>query len=105
MSKVPKHGRIKPKYRKNPNAEEKRYWEHERAKGCLVCGQLASIHHVTTEGKGRISRDHKRITPLCWMHHQGPEGIHMLGHDEFTERYGINLYDKATENYDEWKTL
>lgn len=101
--KVPHHGRIKEKYRKNPNAEEQRYWDHERDKGCLVCGRPPSIHHVTTkDGYNRLPRNHYRVTPLCYDHHQGNAGFHKLGHTRFIKEYGIDLYKEALQNITEY---
>lgn len=100
--KVPKHGRIKEKYRPTPNAKEKRYHSWLRDRGCLICEREASIHHVTTEGKERIQRNHMLVTPLCPEHHQGSSGIHMLGHDKFTKKYDLNLFEVATESYQDW---
>lgn len=71
-----------------------------RALGCLVCNRPSTVHHVTAGiHGGRISRSHKRIVPLCPVHHQiqhGPtESVEALGHDGFYERYGINLLAAA----------
>lgn len=101
--KAPKHGRIKEKYRPNPNAKEKKYHSWLRDRGCLICECEASIHHVTTKGKGRIQRNHLLVTPLCPAHHQGPDGIHMLGHDKFTELYNLDLFEVATKDYKEYE--
>jgi hypothetical protein len=68
--------------------------------GCLVCDQPSTIHHVTARKEGgRIARSHKRITPLCPVHHQiqwGPhESVEALAHSGFYERYGIDLLEVA----------
>lgn len=102
LDKVPKFGRIKPKYNKNPNAAQKRYWSHRREFGCLVCQQPPSIHHVTTQGKGRITKNHWLVSPLCWEHHQGATGIHVLKHFPFIDRYKINLFDEAINSIKEY---
>jgi hypothetical protein len=65
------------------------------AMGCLVCGSPATIHHVTSDGFKRIARSHKRVAPLCPVHHQiqhGPhESVEALSHAGFTKRYDIDL--------------
>ena len=61
-----------------------------RVKGlpCAVCGLPGPsyAHHVDT-GMGR-RKDHGKVIPLCYNHHQGPEGIHTLGKKEWRRRYG-----------------
>jgi hypothetical protein len=100
--KAPKHGRVKPKYKPTPNASEKKYHVFLREKGCEVCEREPSIHHIISDGFKRISKDHLLVTPLCPEHHQGDQGIHAIGHDAFTSLYGINLFDRAKENYQDW---
>ncbi len=96
--KVPKFGRIKPKYNPKPNAAERRYHDEVRKLGCLVCGQMPSIHHVTAKTGPR--RDHYRVVPLCPIHHQGTHGFHGLGSDKlFTDMYGIDLRAEADRIY------
>lgn len=105
--KAPKHNRTKPKYRTQPNKEEKTFREWVRKYGCLVCGKQAAIHHIISDGTKRITKDHWLITPLCQEHHQGRYGYHGLGSDaEFQKKYGIDLYQKAIEfnqGYREWR--
>lgn len=100
--KVPKFGRIKEKYNKYPNAAQKRYWEHRREFGCLVCQQPPSIHHVTTRGAGRMTKNHWLVSGLCPEHHQGPTGIHMLGHFPFIAMHHIDLFDEAISSLKEY---
>ena len=102
IPKVKKHGRIKEKYNPDPNAAQRRYHDHERDKGCLVCGRPPSIHHVTTRGAGRMSKNHWLVSPLCPEHHQGPTGIHMLGHFPFIAMHHIDLFDEAINSLKEY---
>lgn len=78
-----------------PTAEERRHWSRVSEMGCLVCGRPATIHHVTSDGHKRIARSHRRVVPLCPVHHQiqhGPrESVEALGHAGFTATYGIDL--------------
>ncbi len=68
---------------------------------CLVCGSPSTVHHVTarSDRRGRLSRSHKRVVPLCPRHHQiqhGPhESVEALGHQKFYQAYGIDLYAEA----------
>ena len=101
--KVPKHGRIKEKYRPSPNATEKRYWAWLRERGCEVCHRETSIHHVTTNGFKRLPRNHLFVVGLCPEHHQGDKGIHTLGHFKFIEYYYIDLLEVAEENYQDYE--
>lgn len=56
-----------------PNAEEKRHWARVCQLGCLICRRPATIHHTGTGAGGR--KDHMKVLPLCYHHHQGDEGI------------------------------
>lgn len=96
LPKAPKHNRMKPKWKPQANAAEIRFREWVRGFGCLVCGRVAEIHHIISDGFKRISKCHWRIVPLCSEHHRGTSGYHGLGSDRlFTTTYGIKLYDKA----------
>lgn len=60
-----------------PNAEEKKHWDRVLALGiCIVgcgCRGRLTIHHCGTGAGGR--KDHMKVIPLCYEHHQGAEGI------------------------------
>lgn len=63
---------------------------------CLVCGNTATVHHVTATRQGvRITRSDFLTAPLCPRHHQiqhGPqESVEALGHGSFAGQYGIDL--------------
>jgi len=64
-------------------------------RGCCVCGAPATVHHVTSDGYQRITRSHRRVVPLCPVHHfiqHGPrESVEALSHGGFRARYGIDL--------------
>lgn len=81
-------------------ADEQRHMARVAAMGCLVCGDQATVHHVTASiHGGRISRDNRRVVPLCPVHHQiqfGPrESVEALGHGGFFTAYGIDLLAEA----------
>lgn len=81
---------------KAPSAAEKRHMDRVAAMGCCVCGNPATIHHVTASvERGRISRSHRLVVPLCPTHHQiqwGPrESVEALSHRGFFAEYGIDL--------------
>lgn len=66
-------------------AAEKRHLNAVASLGCIICGNpTVQIHHVRRFGE---TRKHSNATPLCWLHHQGPEGIHHLGKREWERRY------------------
>ena len=46
---------------------------------CVVCGHPppSAAHHCLT-GMGR-KKNHFKVIPLCWSHHQGINGIHTIG--------------------------
>lgn len=82
-------------------AEEKRHLARVAEMPCLVCGGRSTVHHVTAyaDRMGRVSRSHKRVTPLCPRHHQiqwGPhESVEALGHRGFYQVHGIDLMAEA----------
>lgn len=93
---------LKPKRRKAPTAAEKRHLARVAAVPCLVCGAAAEVHHVVSDGYQRLSRDHKRVTPLCPDHHRtGPDAVHVLSHSGFTARHGIDLLAVAEQLWEE----
>ena len=70
---------------------------------CLVCGQAATVHHVTATRQGvRITRSDFLTAPLCPVHHQiqhGPqESVEALGHGSFASLYGVDLLAWAYVN-------
>ena len=89
------HGKTKDGGARPPTKEERRHMDRVASQGCLVCGGPATIHHVTSDGYKRIARSHKRVTPLCSLHHliqHGPkESVEALGHAGFKRRYGVDL--------------
>ena len=58
---------------------EKHYHAILRQIGCVICREFRgvitppSIHHIA-EGSG--VRSEYMVAPLCYGHHQGPEGFH-----------------------------
>lgn len=49
------------------------------------CMEPPCVHHVRLNGE---KKDDRKTIPLCWNHHQGPEGIHHLGKYRWREKYG-----------------
>lgn len=82
-------------------ASDKRHMAYVASLPCLVCGARATVHHVTgyADRIGRVSRSHKRVVPLCPVHHQiqfGPrESVEALGHRGFFREHGIDLMAEA----------
>lgn len=75
------HGRIKPKYRRNPNAAEKRHEAHLYEQPCYGCGRHGvELHHTLLEFDGKaFRRDHRYQLPVCAECHRGQNGIHGIG--------------------------
>jgi Recombination enhancement, RecA-dependent nuclease len=94
---------------KAPTAAEKRYLDHIRSMGCLVCDAPAEAHHVRgyADKAGSISKSHMLVVPLCPTHHRyiSPNGtrvsVHDLGHQGFYQEWGIDLYAEAMRLADE----
>ena len=79
--------------------DEKRHMAAVAALGCILCQHLdfgptpCEVHHVrVNHGWGRSG--HFNTIGLCPAHHRGqPFGVHDMGRDEFTARYGISELD------------
>ena len=62
------------------------------ALGCILCRRLglgespACLHHPKTGGKRASDWD---CLPLCFAHHQGPQGVHGLGRKAFETLYSV----------------
>lgn len=78
---------------------------------CLVCGAPSTVHHVTaySDRRGRFSRSHRLVTPLCPSHHQiqhGPrESVEALGHQKFAAVHRVDLYGEAVRLWAETEAL
>jgi hypothetical protein len=98
--------RMKPRAGSPPTEQEKRFHAHLRGLGCYICGEPASIHHVTSDGFKRIARSHRRVVPLCPSHHQHDHGdlsVERLGHAGFTRYWGVDLLAVADQLWLEWE--
>lgn len=75
---------------KPANKAERAHMGRVAALGCIagVCGATAMIHHCGTYMGG--GRNHMRVLPLCWHHHQGPDGIDgkKISKRQWEARYG-----------------
>ena len=76
-----------------PGAKKKKLktkTEHEHlnlvaSHGCMVCGNKnVNVHHIRESGE---PRSHFKTIPLCYDHHQGPNGIHHLGKKAWYKKY------------------
>lgn len=75
----------------------KDYQARVREIGCIVCKQtgfyIASpleLHHVESIRDGLSEY---AVIPLCYDHHQGPEGVHGLRRRVFEMRYKLTDVD------------
>lgn len=93
------HERMKPRSSaQSKTADERRHMDRIAKMPCLVCGAAAQVHHVVSDGYKRITKSHKRVTPLCSNHHStGPAAVHRIGHARFTEIFGIDLLATADQ--------
>ena len=82
-------------------ADEKRHIARVAGLPCLVCGGVATVHHVTgyADRMGRFSRSPRLVVPLCPAHHQiqhGPrQSVEALGHRGFYQEWRIDLLAEA----------
>lgn len=78
-----------------PTAEQRRHMGRVAELGCIVCRHWfglfspAQVHHIRA-GNGLAQRDHDRVIPLCYQHHQS--GVHGVaihaGRLEWESRWG-----------------
>lgn len=63
---------------KAPTAQEKRWHDWLRDKGCAACGAPTAIHHAigSTGRHNKIHIGQWWVNNLCYEHHQGQGGIH-----------------------------
>ena len=74
--------------------------------GCMICRHFESvddlppcnIHHI--RDKTGLGIKDKDMIPLCWHHHQGPDGIHHIGKKAWEEKYDTqrNLHKTLIED-------
>lgn len=91
--------------RRAPTAAEKRHMDRVAGLPCLVCGDRATLHHVTgyADRMGRFARSHRLIVPLCPPHHQKvfdpfaahPVSVEGLGHRGFYQEWGVDCLKEA----------
>jgi hypothetical protein len=86
---------------KPPTAAERRHHDRIREMPCLGCGAYpVSVHHITSTGYARITKDHRLVAPLCPECHQnGPDAIHQISHRAWCGLHGIDLYDWAVHEW------
>ena len=72
------------------------YHSRVRDLGCIICKEMslgftpAAIHHVESIRDGLSEY---AVIPLCYDHHQGPEGVHGLRRKVFEMRYRLTDVD------------
>lgn len=83
-AKLPKHGRIKPKYSPEPTAREKAYhqWQMDNYPCACGCGKPSTVaHHVMARhpDKRWARRDHEMTVPMDGFCHMA---LHQAGSEE-----------------------
>lgn len=75
----------------------KDYQARVREIGCIVCKHIhesyfpcQALHHVESVRDGLSEY---AVVPLCYDHHQGPEGVHGLRRRVFEMRYKLTDVD------------
>jgi hypothetical protein len=61
-----------------PPRRDKAMLDRIRALPCVICNQPgpSHAHHVISGRYSQRKAGDDKAIPLCWNHHQGPEGIH-----------------------------
>lgn len=80
----------KPGGKKKSLGKKRKHLSWVASQGCMIpnCLESPNVHHIRILGE---SRDDKKTIPLCYNHHQGPEGIHFLGKHAWRKKYGHEL--------------
>lgn len=111
------HERISGPRNPDPSAEQREFWKWLREeKGCIITGAKGdhpdprlrcTIHHITSDGYKRISRDHWLVLPLRADHHQAvwdaKNSIEAMNHAEFARHHHIDLIARSIELREEWQ--
>jgi len=68
---------------------------------CSICHKAAPSQAHHTDTKMGLKKDHNKVIPLCYEHHQGKKGIHHLGRKTWETAYNSEDYHlrKTRENY------
>lgn len=75
-----------PKKKSTKTKAEHKHLNLVASHGCMVCDSpVVCVHHIRESGE---PRNHYKTIPLCYLHHQGAEGVHMLGKKEWSIRFG-----------------
>ena len=65
---------------------------------CVICGAWpVSVHHCISGRYGQRKAPDSMTIPLCWNHHQGPEGIH-TSKDDWEALHGPDTHFLAQVN-------
>jgi len=75
-------------HKKSKTKTDKAHLNWVASQGCMICGNNPNLHHIRILGE---PRDDLKTIPLCYEHHQGPEGIHFLGKHAWRKKYGHEL--------------
>lgn len=79
------------------------HWLH--SKPCIVTGQSnVIVHHLTSLGHGRITRNDRWCVPLIdELHAVGnPWAVHEIGHAKFQDYHDVDLVALANGFWDEY---
>ena len=76
---------------------KKKQYDNVARLGCILCWHLGydtddagcQIHHIRHGTSGVAIRVDAPVIGLCFVHHLGNGGIHLLGRKGFQKRYGI----------------
>ncbi len=81
-----------PRFKVRPpsKAQGKRHMEAVAKLPCVICGtRPVHVHHVISGRYSQRKAWDTQVIPLCWNHHQGPDGIH-TDKRAWEERYGLD---------------
>ncbi len=78
----------KPKKGKSKAERDHLNWVASQPCSIEGCLNPVNVHHIRESGE---PRNHFKTIPLCYDHHQGKNGSHFLGKDEFRKRFGHEL--------------
>lgn len=71
----------------------------DKHRRCEVCGsdEGACVHHIN---HNRSSEEEKEFFTLCFKHHTGQYGVHLISEVEWIENCGLTEHPKWKERYE-----
>ena len=98
--------------KKRPTIAERKWMQQVADYGCIACQidgvvKPAEIHHIRKHTGMGLRPSHRRILPLCSVHHRtGKISVH-LGKSAFEKKFGTEeqLQKQLRERIEQWNAI